>query len=255
MKLRIAGAQVPVVEDVAANLAALGRALDFAAAERADVLLTPEGSLSGYTHEFDKDTVARGLEEITARAREAGVALALGTCFEETDGKRYNELRFYERDGTYLGFHAKTLRCGSLDEPPRGEVANFADAPLRVFHVSGVPVGGLICNDMWANPCCTPMPDAHLAQRLARLGARVVLHAVNGGRDESALSGVIWHYHESNLLLRARAARLWIATADNCHPAELRCSAPSGVVSPEGEWVAHAPEQGEGFYVHEVEVG
>ena len=69
MKLRIAGAQIPVVEDVAANLAALGRALDFAAAERADVLLTPEGSLSGYTHEFDSDIVARGLEKITARAR------------------------------------------------------------------------------------------------------------------------------------------------------------------------------------------
>ena len=74
MKLRIAGAQIPVVEDVAANLAALGSALEFAAAEKADVLLTPEGSLSGYTHEFDKDKVTRGLEDVTASARAAGVA-------------------------------------------------------------------------------------------------------------------------------------------------------------------------------------
>ena len=27
------------------------------------------------------------------------------------------------------------------------------------------------------------MPDPHLTQQLARMGARVVFHAVNGGRD------------------------------------------------------------------------
>jgi len=46
--LRVAGAQLPVRNDVQKNLEAINRAIEFAAREKADVLLTPEGSLSGY---------------------------------------------------------------------------------------------------------------------------------------------------------------------------------------------------------------
>ena len=52
MELRVALAQLAVTEDVEANVAAIERAVEFAAAEGADILLTPEGSLSGYTHLF-----------------------------------------------------------------------------------------------------------------------------------------------------------------------------------------------------------
>ena len=55
MELRVSGAQIPVTADIAANLSTIARALEFAASEEADILLTPEGSLSGYTHQFDID--------------------------------------------------------------------------------------------------------------------------------------------------------------------------------------------------------
>lgn len=251
MELRVAGAQIPVTDDIDTNLAAVFRAMDTAVAERADILLTPEGSLSGYTHRFDPARVAAALEEVCARARRSGMALALGTCFvEPDDGRCYNQVRFYDRDGTFRGFHSKTLTCGTLADPPQGEVNHFAVAPLRTFQVCGVTVGALICNDLWANPCCTPMPDPHLTQQLAQMGARVILHAVNGGRDGSEQSKVAWHYHESNLRLRALAGRLWIVTVDNCAPTTLPCSAPSGVLTPTGEWAARAPSQGEHCFVH-----
>ena len=99
MKLRIAGAQLPVTKDVAANLEAIHRAIDYAAGVRADLLLTPEGSLSGYTPEFEQAQVRAGLRTVTELARQAGLALALGTCYVEDDGKTYNQLRFYARDG------------------------------------------------------------------------------------------------------------------------------------------------------------
>src|SRR5262245_42082348 len=117
VRLRVAGAQIPVGRDVAANVAAIARAIDYAAAETADILVTPEGSLSGYTHEIDQEAVARGLTEVLRRAREAKLALALGTCFREEDGHIYNEQRHYDKEGGFQGFHAKILRCQRMARP------------------------------------------------------------------------------------------------------------------------------------------
>lgn len=255
MKMRIAAAQMRVTPDVAANGAAILRAIQFAAAEGADILLTPEGSLSGYTPRFDQAAVDRSLAEVTARAGQAGIGLALGTCFvEPADGQCYNQLRFYDPGGAYLGFHSKILRCGTWDEPPAGEINDYATTPLRTFQFKGVTIGGLICNDLWANPGCTPMPDPHLTQQLSRLGARVIFHAINGGRDGGEGSRVAWRYHESNVRLRAQAGRLWIATVDNCDPPELPCSEQSGIAGPDGYWACQSRPQGEHFFAHTIEL-
>jgi predicted amidohydrolase len=253
MTIRVAGAQLPITTDIAANVAAIERAIDWAGDQGADVVLTPEGSLSGYTPDFDARAVTEALRQVTARAREARVGLALGTCaVEPEDGLCYNQVRFYDREGAYLGFHSKTLTCGSLTDPPRGEIEHYAIRPLRTFRLQGIEVGALICNDLWANPGCTPGPDPHLSQQLARMGARIVYHAVNGGRDGGEWSEVAWRYHEANLRMRARAGRLWIVTVDSCHPVELRCSAPSGVVDPSGNWACQVEPQGERFYLYDI---
>lgn len=255
MLLRVAGAQLSVSTQVAENVQGLYRAVDFAAAAGADILLTPEGSLSGYTHVFNQREVAAALEEVTARARQAGVGLALGTCFvEPSDGRCYNQLRFYKKDGAYLGFHSKTLTCSTMIPPYEGESCHYSVKPLQVFDFDGIPIAGLICNDMWANPGCTPLPDPHLSFQLGRMGALVIFHAVNGGRDGSELCKVVWRYHESNLLLRAMTSRLWVVTVDNSAPPHLLCSAPSGVITPEGVWACQAEPLGEQFYSYTIEL-
>ena len=248
--MRIALAQMAVVSDVSENVGTLHRAVRFAIDQRADVLLTPEGSLSGYTHEFDIESVKAGLAEVMTQAQEG--CLALGTCFVEEDGNCYNQIRFYDSSGSYLGFHSKTLCCGTLETPSRGEIEHYAVAPLRTYELNGVCVGGLICNDLWANPCCTPMPDSHLTHKLKQLGARVVFHAVNGGRSSDPWSEVNWQYHETNLRMRARAASVYIATVDNAFPVDVRCSAPSGLVGPQGEWLSRCVERGEQFLCCEI---
>ncbi len=132
-----------------------------------------------------------------------------------------------------------------MTDPPRGEIEHYAASPLRTFETGGIRVGGLICNDLWANPECTPEPDIHLTHRLALMGARIIFHAVNGGRDDSAMSQtVVKSFHESNLRMRARADALFIATVDNAHPTDLGVSSPGGLVGPDGEWIARAPDRG-----------
>lgn len=257
MKLRVAGAQLPVTDEVETNVATLERALEFARQEDSAILLTPEGSLSGYTPHFDTAVVTQALDHFTGLARAAGVGLALGTCFvEPEEGLCYNQLRFYDREGAYLGFHAKILRCGTLeDSPPRGEINEYAAAPLRTFSFHGLTIGGLICNDLWANPGCTPQPDPHLTQELARLGARVIFHAVNGGRNDSEWSQVNRSYHEANLRMRAHAARTPIVTADNAYPLHLPSAAPGGVIGTNGGWLVKTKESGEECFACTLELG
>ncbi|MFC1718182.1 carbon-nitrogen hydrolase family protein, partial [Candidatus Poribacteria bacterium] len=231
---------------------AISRAIDFAGSEKADILLTPEGSLSGYTPEFDVSAVREGIETIATRAKETHVGLALGTCNIEEDGKCYNQLRFYERDGDYLGFHSKILLCGDHEDPPSGEINDYAAIPLRTFQFKGMTVGGLICNDMWANPMCTSMPDPHLSQQLAKMGTKVIFHAFNGGRGKSEYRDMVNPLHESNLRLRARAGKVWIVTVDNCYPLDTPGSAPSGVIDPTGKRMVEAPLEGEQFFAYSI---
>ena len=251
--LRVAGAQIPVTENISTNLAAISRAIDFARGAKADILLTPEGALSGYTNLFDPQAVQHGLRQVLSWARSAKIGLALGTCFiEPDDGKCYDQLRFYSATSEYLGFHSKILTCGTLTDPPEGEINDYAVRPLQIFDYSNVRVGGLVCNDLWANPGCTPMPDPHLTQQLSRMGARIIFHAVNGGRDGSVWSKLAWQYHEANLRMRAQAGSVWIITVDNCFPLNLPCSAPSGVIDASGNWVCRTEPVGEQFFVYSI---
>ena len=114
-------------------------------------------------------------------------------------------------------------------------------------------MGGLICNDMWGNPQCTPMPDPHLSQKLSKEGAQIIFLAINGGRDGGSWSEEVnWPYHETNMRMRAAAGKIWIVSADNCAPTDIPCSAPSGVIKPDGTWAAQAPRQGEFVVVHTI---
>ncbi len=253
--MRVCVAQMAVTRDIQANLGTILGAIEHARREGAEVLLTPEGSLSGYTSSFVREKLEAALTRVTSAARDAGIALALGTCYvEPDDGVCYDELRFYSRSGEFLGFHAKILLCGTLGECPEGEITEYGTRPLRTFELDGVRVGGLICNDLWANPECTPMDDPHLTQQLSRMGARIIFHAANGGRNGGEWSRVAWRYHESNLRLRARASHVWIVTVDSAHPIQLPCSAPSGVLDPDGNWIVTADPQGERFVTADIDL-
>lgn len=251
-QLRVAGVKMVVSRDIRRNRLAIQEAIDFAQSEQADILLTPEGSLSGYTADFDPILVEEALTQVLEYARAADMGLALGTCFLETDGKRYNQIRFYDREGRLLGFHSKILRCGDHRDPEAGEINQYSTTPLRTFQFDDVTVGGLICNDLWANPGCTTLPDTHLTQRLSEMGAQIIFHAVNGGRDATKWSEVNWKFHDSNLRMRAKSARLFIVSADSAHPVKLRSSAPSGVIDPTGQWVCETEDKGVQYFIHTI---
>jgi predicted amidohydrolase len=248
MKIRVAGAQIPVLGDIGCNKDSIEMALDYAIEEKADILLTPEGSLSGYHPHFDQKQVDEELSYILERAKKAHLGLALGTCYKEpSDSEIYNQIRFYDKNGAFLGFHSKILKT-------TGESSHYKSSPLRTFQFENLTIGGLICNDLWANPGCTVEPDPHLTQELANRGAKIIFHAINGGRSDDPFMETVRQYHESNLLMRANAGKIWIVCVDNCFPFGVKCSAPSGVINPEGKWVFKAPLLNDHCFVYDIEI-
>lgn len=259
VRLRVAGAQIAVTSDIDANVATITRAIEFAAREKADVLVTPEGALSGYTPDFDAKATRAALPLVLAKARAARIALVLGTCFEAEDGRRYDAQRFYDKDGGYLGFHAKVLLCRRMAEPDgKGEIDSFQTRPVRTFALQGLTVGGLVCNDMWANPEWTPMDDPHLSHRLSDMGARLIFVSANTGRSIGPELAVSRAFHESNVLMRARVDKLWLVVVNAADPnpaaPDRVLHVPSGVVAPDGSWAYLTPTTGEHFFAHTVEI-
>jgi len=154
-----------------------------------------------------------------------------------------------------LVFRSKTLLCGSFSDPPQGEINDYAIRPLRTFEIKGIRVGGHICNDMWANPQCAPMPDPHLSQKLSKAVAEIIFLAINGGRDGGSWSiEVNLPFHEVNMRMRAAAGRVWVVSADNSFPHTVPCSAPSDVLRPNGQWAMQVPRKREHVKVFTIEL-
>jgi len=254
MRIKVAGAQIIRTMDVAKNLRAIKRMMRRATKDGADFLLTPEGCLSGYTPKFPRAQVRKAVREIEAEIAQWNVNLLLGTCAIERrrDGNgydRYNQVRVYDRRGTYHGFHAKILLCSSPDRPGTGEMTSYVQGTPRVFHLDGLTFGCLICNDLWATPLCTTYPDIHLTQIMAGMGARVIFHAVCSGGSGQRFRA----FHHENLLMRARASHLYIVTANGGYR-DRDVNACSGVVGPEGEWLSQANPKGEQYFTYTLEV-
>jgi len=105
--------------DVGANLAAIDRAARCAAAEGADLLVTPEMSATGYNigaavSQRAETSVGPLRDAIAQIAVKHGVAIIYGYP-ERTPESIYNTASVIGTDGTVLGTHRKTHLYGELD--------------------------------------------------------------------------------------------------------------------------------------------
>lgn len=248
--LRIAGLQMLVATDVAENEARIAAGLQRASEDRADFLLTPEASLSGYHTGFDMAEVQTAATRLAARAKDLRVGLALGTCYKEVEGDVeycYNQVRLHAPEGDYLGSHAKILRCSSLSHPGTGEMHDYVEGVLRAFEWQTLRFGVLICNDLWATPGYTTIPNPYLPWKLKQLGAQFILHAIHSGGDQKHQP-----FHESSSELWARSLRLPIVQVNAARPGDEPVNSRSGLVDAEGNRCLAAEARGEQYFVCDV---
>ena len=169
-KLRIALAQFDFpVGAVAENARRIGALIDEARdVHGADLVLFPELALSGYPpedlllrEEFVRDC-EQALHGIAEHAR--GIVAVVGWP-ESAEGALYNAAAVLREGRVEASYRKRELpNYGVFDE--RRYFEPGGDGASLVFEVKGVPVGTLICEDLWRSQ---PLADTVAA------GARLVL--------------------------------------------------------------------------------
>jgi predicted amidohydrolase len=202
----LSGLQMNVTNNIRDNkdqiLAGIGKAFH----EGANFLVTPEGSLSGYTSNFNQAEVISALEEIRSAAVKMKVGLMLGTCYKElVKGSEfcYNQVRVYSPEGKFMGAYSKILRCSNMDLPGTGEMVDYVEGELKIFSWNGLQFGILICNDLWATPGYTTTPNPYLAWKLKQMGAQFIVHCINSGTVQKYRP-----FHESSAELWALSMKI-----------------------------------------------
>lgn len=243
---QLAGIQMNVTDDIQKNKEEIIRAIRKAGRSRVDFLVTPEGSLSGYTSQFDQDKLLPALREVTAVAREFKVGLMLGTCYKESfpEGEFcYNQVRLYSPMGEFMGAYSKILRCSPLAHPGTGEMIDFVEGKLKTFEWQGRKFGVLICNDLWATPGYTTIPNPYLAWKLKQDGAEFIIHCINSGTDQRYQP-----FHESSAELWAFSLKIPIMEVNAAQESKA-INARSGLINSEGVRDITVPDSGTQFFI------
>jgi len=242
----IAGYQMIVSNDINSNKEKILEGIRWAAGEEADFLITPEGSLSGYTSNFDREQVQNALTEIESEAKKLNIGLMLGTCYKEVVGGTeycYNQVRVYAPDGRFMGAYNKILRCSPLDFPGTGEMIDYVEGELKTFEWKGNTFGILICNDLWATPGYTTIPNPYLPWKLKQMGAEFIVHCINSGSDQKYRP-----FHESSAELWAYSLKIPILEI-NASFGERPVNARSGLIDSKGDRITIVPDTGEHMFI------
>jgi len=217
------------------------RILEFITKSDCDFLLFPEMSLTGNNNDFSETRTQEAWKQIAAACRQSYVTAIIGTG-ARADGASYIQSRIYTGEGKLLGTHEKLVPTESDRQWCRpGE-------ELRIFEHKGITFGCLIGNDLWVAPGFGPYPDPRLTYQLGKRGAQVIFHSIHSGSKRLYLP-----YHDINLRLRAIESRCYIVTANAAVPNNL-VNAPSGIMSPKGDWLAQCPLGGEQTFTYDLEL-
>jgi predicted amidohydrolase len=241
----LAGLQMNITNNIKINQEQIIAGIRKAAQGGASFLVTPEGSLSGYTNNFNRKELIAALDEITAEAAKMKVGLLLGTCYKELNNDKeycYNQVRVYTSEGLSLGAYSKVLRCSSLDFPGSGEMVDYIEGELKTFDWNGFRFGILICNDLWATPGYTTIPNPYLPWKLKQMGAQFIVHCINSGVNQKYRP-----FHESSAELWALSTQIPILEVNAAQEKE-KINAQSGLINANGERDQRVPDSGTQFF-------
>ena len=260
--VRFAGAQLACTPYVQANVLEIRKAIDWAADNNVDYLVTPEAALSGYTANFSSkfNRIKDALTEIEQYAASKQVGLCLGTIWDEQEHQgivRRNQIRFYSKTGIFLGAINKhyTIEydCGiGVKSDPRKWLI-----PLPAYDKI-IPIGAVICVDMYGVD-----GEPGIPWMLHRMGAKVIIHCTNGTRNRPPTNGLSTElsdkisndWHDVVLRRTSFLTRNPIVTVDNCNMDDGteyhgNTSSESGVLI-DGSWVTSVPRTDTQYFYYD----
>jgi len=211
--------QFPVSQSIPDNLASILSLLGNAQA--GDLVLFPEGSVSGYAtdltfiKDIDPKVLNDALDQLREQAQKMGVHLWVGTLILEGN-QWYNAAFGFTPSGGAFQY-----RKINLATHERGLLTPGADLPVFELEMADriLKVGVQICREV-------RYPEQW--GWLARQGAQVLLHLNNAVGHPKSLT--VWRSH---LVSHAASNQRYVLSANNAAPAQ---TSPTIAISPDG-WV------------------
>ncbi|MCM2333491.1 MAG: carbon-nitrogen hydrolase family protein [Anaeromyxobacteraceae bacterium] len=244
---RLALAALPVPTAPEAAVAAAVRAIGEAGAAGADLVCFPECFVPGYralgapVPPPEPAFHAAAWDAVAAAARQAGVAVVLGTERWVGGALRLTAL-VLDRDGARLGWQDKV----QLDPSEEGWYAPAATR--RLFRSGPLTFGVVICHEGWRYP--------ETVRWAAARGAQLVLHphfgeAEPGGLRPTGFADPRSTFHEAAVRCRAAENTCWFASV-NC--ASDGAPTASAVARPDGTLHAFQPHGRAGLLVADLDL-
>ncbi|MBU0511005.1 MAG: carbon-nitrogen hydrolase family protein, partial [Chloroflexi bacterium] len=230
-QISVLSAQFPVSLSIRQNLETILGMLDHA--QPGDMVVFPEGSVSGYSHdlsfldEINQQELQAALERLRGEARKRGIHLWAGSC--TLAGNRWfnSAFGFTPEGETHI------YRKINLATHERGVLTPGVDLPVFLLATSEglVTVGIQICREI-------RYPEQW--GWLARQGAQVILHLNNAVGDDSYQ--LVWRSH---LVSRAAETQRFVVSVNNAAPQQV---SPTIVVAPDGQVLAEVVSAGCEFF-------
>ncbi|BCJ40129.1 hydrolase MtnU [Actinoplanes ianthinogenes] len=239
MRVSILVGQVPAVWDVATNLATVRDVVEEARA--GDVVVLPEGLLSGYGEDLspleglDPAELAAAIGQVEQLARRHGVHVFCGSLLPEGGGWA-NAGLYFAADGGHQVYRKINL---AMNE--RGPLR--AGDSLPTYTVAGADGSRFVAGMQ----LCREIRFPEQWQYLAAAGAELLLYLTNAANPNEPAG--VWRSH---LISRAAENQRFLASANVVSP-DQHC--PSMVVSPRGEVLAELPAGQRGLLRHTVDLG
>ncbi|WP_203767935.1 carbon-nitrogen hydrolase family protein [Paractinoplanes deccanensis] len=217
-------AQMPVVWDVEANLGTVRNVVG--EARPGDVVVLPEGMLSGYGEDLtplddlDPALLGRAVERVAELAVQRRVHIFAGSLLPCGDGW-CNAGLFFSAEGGHAVYRKINLAMNERGRLRAGDGLPTFSVPLPEGHVT---VGVQLCREI-------RFPEQW--QHLASADARLFVYLTNAANVREP--GGVWRSH---LISRAAENQRFLVSANLAHP-DQHC--PSMVVSPRGEVLGELP--------------
>lgn len=168
---KIAVCQInPTVGDLAGNRKKIAEFYRRAAIHRPDLVVFPEGSLTGYPTEdllLRKSFIQANLGELRILSREIHEIPALVGFVNQKKHPIYNACALLAK-GKTLGTYEKRVlpNYGVFDEERYFQPGNSSG----IFNINGVKIGVSICEDLWLDS------SANVCREQARSGAQILIN-------------------------------------------------------------------------------
>lgn len=264
MKIKLTAFQQPVFREPLENLECT---LDMLKENNdTDWILTPECAISGYCQApvlyqpftVQVKHVEMAITKIAEKAKELGVGIGIGSSIRGKDTFPYNGILFYNKAGQEVSVYKKRLLTqgweggGELHSYLAGHVPSY----FYLDEHEQVKASALICNDIWCMPRSAPNGNPYLTIELAKNNVDVLFVASNCNGVEPDPLAKVWN--ENHLQVFAKEFGFYIVHSNSATSVQhqdtnfLQCS--SGIIGPDGNWIAKCKDIGMDSVTAEVEI-